>query len=493
MKKKVHHRVYAYCTPLFLVIIVLLSGCGESSITKYVKDVNDKETVESVFDNTETVDSEGLEMQAELHKNPKAVSENIDEWIPRILDRCNTDFIGGHLVDEGFLYWYVSEYGEDALTPIAEEVINVDQNPDVWYNTCGSSIHVLWTRYSELTGFQAYDLSNIEYKETASPDEVVLTFTGDINLGENMNTVEYMDMMENGIYDCISEDLVAIMQGSDIMMINNEFPYSDRGTPIQGKAFTFRAKPERVEILNQLGVDIVNLANNHMCDYGEDAVVDTIDTLDNAGIAHVGAGKNIDEASEPYYYICNGRKIAIVAATQIERTYNYTKEATETTPGVLKTLNPDKFVEVIKEAKANSDYVIVMVHWGTEGVYNYESDQVALAKAYEAAGADAIIGGHTHCLQGISYINDVPVIYSLGNFWFSSTATDGVNRKETGISQVKIKSDGSLDFVFLPCVQQDLKTYLVTDADEKQAIIDWMNNHSGIAHIDSEGLVSKTE
>ncbi|MCR5273363.1 MAG: CapA family protein [Lachnospiraceae bacterium] len=482
---------------IILVIIgclVILNGCGEKSITKYVKDTDSVESQEDAGDEAESEkDSELEEMKAVLHENPKAVSENVDMWIPLVLNHCNSDLIGGHSIDEGFLYWYISEYGEDALTPITEEVLKDTQDPEVWYQTCGQSIHVLWNKYCECTGIEGYELENVEYKETASGDETVISFTGDINLGENMNTVEYMDLMENGIFDCLSEELVNLMTGSDIMMINNEFPYSTRGEPIPGKAYTFRADPTRVEVLNDLGVDIVSLANNHMCDYGDDAIIDTIDTLDNAGIAHVGAGKNIEEATEPYYYICNGRKISIVAATQIERTYNYTREATETTPGVLKTLNPSKFVEVIKNAKANSDICIVFVHWGTEGVYTYESDQVALAEAFVDAGADVIIGGHTHCLQGISYIEDVPIIYSLGNFWFSSTSTDGVARKETGVSQVKIKSDGSIDFLFLPCVQQDCKTYLVTDADEKQSIIDWMNAHSGIAHIDSDGLVSKLE
>ena len=90
------------------------------------------------------------------------------------------------------------------------------------------------------------------------------------------------------------------------------------------------------------------------------------------GSPHIGAGANLEEAKKPYYFMVYGRKIAIVAATQIERTYNYTKEATDTTPGVLKTLEPDKFVEVIREAKKNSDYVIAFVHWGTEGDSNYE-------------------------------------------------------------------------------------------------------------------------
>ena len=155
-------------------------------------------------------------------------------------------------------------------------------------------------------------------------------------------------------------------------------------------------------MLETFGTDIVSLANNHVYDYGEAALIDTIDTLEEAGIPYVGAGKDLKDAMRPVYFVANGKKIAIVSATQIERSLNYTKEATETTPGVLKTLNPDKFLKVIEEARDNSDYVIAFVHWGTEGNNYFGSDQVALAKQFVEAGVDVIIGGHTLSLIHIS-------------------------------------------------------------------------------------------
>lgn len=69
----------------------------------------------------------------------------------------------------------------------------------------------------------------------------------------------------------------------------------------------------------------------------QSCLIDTIDTLEEAGIPYVGAGKDLKDAMRPVYFVANGKKIAIVSATQIERSLNYTKEATETTPGVLKT------------------------------------------------------------------------------------------------------------------------------------------------------------
>ncbi len=108
----------------------------------------------------------------------------------------------------------------------------------------------------------------------------MLDFTGDINLSEGWSTTVFMDRQPDGIYDCLSSDLMLELQSADILLINNEFTYSNRGTPLAGKAYTFRAAPSRVEGLQQLGADIVSLANNHVYDYGEEALLDTMDTLE---------------------------------------------------------------------------------------------------------------------------------------------------------------------------------------------------------------------
>ena len=78
-------------------------------------------------------------------------------------------------------------------------------------------------------------------------------------------------------------------------MVNNEYAYSDRGYPLPGKTYTFRAMPTRVQVLQRIGTDVVSLANNHVYDYGEDALLDTLETLENVGIPYVGAGGEISK------------------------------------------------------------------------------------------------------------------------------------------------------------------------------------------------------
>lgn len=327
----------------------------------------------------------------------------------------------------------------------------------------------------------------VVWKECASKDRIVMDFIGDICLSEGWSIIDYMDAQPNGIYDCISPDVMAELQSADILMINNEYVLSTKGSPLEGKAYVFRGDPSRVQVMLDMGADIASLANNHAYDYGPEALVETMEVLEAAGIPYVGAGRNIKEAMEPVYFVVNDKVIGFVSATQIERSTNYTKEATEERAGVLKTLNPEKFLKVIAEAEEKSDYVVAFVHWGTENTNYYEGDQVSLAEQFAAAGADVIIGGHTHCLQGVDYVMDVPVIYSLGNFWFNYRTID------TGISQVIIDNEGEIEFRFIPCVQTNCETYMA-EGDKRQEIIDFMNRiSSNDAHIDETGLVNKIE
>lgn len=426
-------------------------------------------------------------LQVESHTPEGVAGDELNCTVNAIL-AADREFLGGYPLDESFLFWFRAQYGEAAFRQVAVEA-SAGADVQIWYEQSGSSIHVLWLDYCRQFGLHSEQLDRVTMQECASPDETVISFTGDMNFDDRIGTMRHLK--SNGLGAALSSDVRAVLTGSDILMINNECTFSTRGEAIAGKAYTFRSDPSNVSILQELGVDIAGIANNHVCDYGFEALSDTIATLDGAGIPNVGAGNNLDEAKRPWYFVANGKKIAFVAATQIERTYNYTKEATDTTPGVLKTLNPDKYMEVIRQAKEHSDYVIAFVHWGTEGTNYFEADQVALAEKFVQAGADAIIGGHTHCLQGITYIEEVPVIYSLGNFWFGSTATDGVNKKDTGIAQVIIRADGSMRFRFVPCVQQNRQTYLVTDEAEKARIIAFEQSLSKGVTIDADGYVDK--
>lgn len=319
------------------------------------------------------------------------------------------------------------------------------------------------------------------------PYDFTICFAGDINLDENWGTTLYMDNQPNGIRDCISEELLLHMQEADIMCLNNEFTYSTRGEKLAGKLYHFRANPGRVSVLNEMGVDIVKLANNHAYDYGEQAMLDTMDTLKGAGIQYIGAGSNLKEAMTPVYVELDGKTVAFVAASRAEKNIK-TPQATETTAGILRCYETKFFIETIKEAKENADFVLAYVHWGTEYSYELEDVQITSGKEYLDAGADVVIGAHSHCLQGMEYYDNRPIIYSLGNYWFNEKTLD------TMLLELHFFGDDTnekLEVKVIPAVQSGYCTTIVSEESEQERIYTFLEGISINVEIDENGYVTE--
>lgn len=467
--------VKALIVLVFAVILCFMGHYFMPDIQTYGETLEDISSTESEMTDTETTVTE---MTVEL-----TPITDLSDAFHVILKGATKEFISGYVIDEAFLMWLTATYGEKKVIDIAKCVLDYRMNENNWYEITGSSLHVLWLQYCEDTGFQSYQLSNVFWMECADEKQTVLSFAGDFNLAEGWCTTEYMAQQENGIYDCFSQELLAEMNASDILVMNNEFTYTDSRASLSKKDYTFRAKPQMAELLNIFGTDLVTLANNHVFDYGERGLSDTMEALTTQDIPYVGAGKNVEEASKIAYFVANGRKIAIVSATEIERSVKYTREATETESGVLKTLDYKKFVPIIEKAKASSDDVIVVVHWGTEGTLYPDNSQLKLAEKFVEAGADAIIGGHPHRLQGAGYIKNAPVAYSLGNFWFSTGTL------YTTLTQIVISEDGNLQLRYLPCVQKGLTTSLITDTKEKEEFYHYLASISVDIGMDTMGNV----
>lgn len=319
--------------------------------------------------------------------------------------------------------------------------------------------------------------------ECESQDTVTLLFAGDILMDDHYAVMSTFHNRGNDINQAFDQGLLEQMRNADIFMINNEFTFTSRGTPTVNKKFTFRANPGNVSMYEEMGVDIVSVANNHIYDYGEISLLDTLDTLEQAEIPYVGAGRNLQEAMTPVYYIANGMKIAFVSATQIERNGTPdTKEATQDSAGVLRCMNPDNLLLTIEEAKKNSDYVILYIHWGTESQEAIDWLQEQQAPIYAQAGVDLIIGDHPHCLQKMDSVEGVPVIYSLGNFWFNSRTQNSC------VVKVALRAGEMESFQFIPCRQSDCRTALLT-GQEKTEVLDYMRTISPNVTIDGEGYV----
>ncbi|HAN20720.1 MAG TPA: capsule biosynthesis protein [Clostridiales bacterium] len=356
------------------------------------------------------------------------------------------------LVD--FIDWLADKYDIEVLYTLAGEASDGKLINNAFHSLTGFGLHTLYDSYSgHLDPKSENYMSNIYNLGKTDDGEAEFGFVGDVMFADNSSMMRKYNNLNKGILSILDDRIIDIMKSVDIMTANNEFALSLRGSPINGKTYTFRASPSKADIWHEMGVDVVSLANNHVFDYGEDAFLDTLDTLDAAGIKRMGAGRNIDEAGKPVYYIINGYKIALLAATRAEKNI-FTPEATETSGGVMYTYDSTKFCKEIKEAKAQSDFVIINVHWGYELTTQLETAQLTMGKEYIDSGADLIIGHHAHTLQGIDSYKGKVICYNLGNFLFNKKSV------ETGILIAKITSDGKLVSSFIPCYQQDIYTRL---------------------------------
>jgi poly-gamma-glutamate synthesis protein (capsule biosynthesis protein) len=478
-----HHK-RGYVIAGVLLGLFLLTGCRDSRTAGGIQ--TPQHTNENAQLPESTTEYDAVGENETVVRTANVISPELPDLsaeFETILSGSSREFFEGYPINDAFLLWVTSNYGEDTVNRLAESVQSGVTDSAVWYDLTGNTIHVLWLEYCRDLNYSSYLLSNVTWVDCADKNEVTMDFIGDINFSEDWYTTNALDERGGELESCISPEILEELNSADIAMANNEFTFSTGGTATEGKTYVFRANPDRVSYYKTMGVDIVSLANNHTWDYGEEALLDTMDTLRDAGIPFVGAGENLEAAKGIRYFVANGRKIAIVSATQIERYYNYTMQATEDSPGVLKTLDPEIFLGVIQEAKAHSDYVIAYVHWGTEGYLYPDADERTLAEQYIAAGADVILGGHAHRLQGMTFIDDKPVVYNMGNFWFSTGDLYAT------IVKLTINKFGELSVTFLPCEQKDLTVSLLTGEEEIDGFYEYVADLSSKIGIDANGTV----
>jgi poly-gamma-glutamate synthesis protein (capsule biosynthesis protein) len=179
---------------------------------------------------------------------------------------------------------------------------------------------------------------------------------------------------------------------------------------------------------------------------------------------------NLEEASKAHYFIVNGIKVGIIAASSAEKV-RFTPVADENSLGVMGTYDSAKFLDAIRIADAQCDILVAYVHWGTENTTKLDADQITMAREYIDAGVDAVIGGHPHCLQGMDFYNDVPIIYSVGNFWFNSKSLDSC------VITLRIDNQLKTEALIVPLEQKGRETRLLTEDSERRALFDRVESY----------------
>lgn len=310
-----------------------------------------------------------------------------------------------------------------------------------------------------------------------------IVIAGDLCFAEDGFVLDHFDEVGD-LSQCISPEILDATNDADLFFLNHEYAISDGGEPLNGKYYTFRADPERMDLLKQMGTDLVSLANNHVYDYGEEAMLDTANLLQQADIQYVGGGRNIEEAKRPAFFDISGIRVGFVAASNAEK-MRYTPQAEEDSPGVLLAYDTAEFNQVIEDASKECDFLIVYIHWGDEDTNDFNDLQQEMGREFLDSGADIVVGGHPHVLQGMEYVDGKPIVYSMGDFWFNDET------KYTGLLKLSIGQDGLKEMSFVPCMQDGYETHYISDSDDQEELYEFLEGLSPNVEIDENGRISE--
>jgi poly-gamma-glutamate synthesis protein (capsule biosynthesis protein) len=244
---------------------------------------------------------------------------------------------------------------------------------------------------------------------------VRLAFTGDVMLGRLMNEAAAVNGPEY-----FWGDTLPVLKEADLRLINLECVVSDKGsewtkTP---KVFHFRALPWALETLKAAKIDYVSLANNHTLDFNEEAMLDMLGRLHSAGIAHAGAGKNLEEARQPAILESGGLRFGVISASDNESAWlaGKNKPGINFIPTLMRPEVLENAARQIKTARERSDVVVFSDHWGPNMRQRPVSLFVSFARQLMELGADIFHGHSAHLFQGIELWEKKPILFDTGDF-----------------------------------------------------------------------------
>ncbi len=246
------------------------------------------------------------------------------------------------------------------------------------------------------------------------PPERTLALTGDVMLGRLVGEAIARDPAHD-----VWGDMRPAMLRADARLINLECVISDRGRKWRPfhKAFHFRAPPAAVDVLRAARIDFASQANNHVLDYGTEAMLDGLERLRAAGIAYAGAGRTLAEAAGEAWVDAGGLRVAVLACTDNTPEWR----ATAARPGVFyvdpgRGTGESRLMERIAQVRAGADVVVLSIHWGPNMRTEPPATFRAFARRVTAAGVDVLHGHSAHVVQGIEFINRAAVLYDTGDF-----------------------------------------------------------------------------
>ena len=308
------------------------------------------------------------------------------------------------------------------------------------------------------------DFSDGEGDEADGSFDIVMHFTGDVLIAENLDAGRaggFNEYANRESTDYFLKNAAPYFLDDDFTVVNLENVLSDRQlSPAQKPlpAYWFKSKTANTGILTVSGVECVSVANNHTRDYGTAGLSDTIAALENAGIEYGTEEKTV-------YFEKNGFKIAIICSCMWNRSW------------------ADRIIKRIKEAETQSDFQIVFFHGGKEAEHTPEQWKIDACHAMIDNGADIVVGAHPHVLQRTESYNGAKIVYSLGNFCFGGNRfpenRTAIYRLTITVNEDKSFTHNSaiIPFYVYTGSGNNYQPDVIRDAEEAQKVLEYMKGN----------------
>ena len=306
--------------------------------------------------------------------------------------------------------------------------------------------------------------TSVQTDPKPSGKPVVLAFGGDVHFEGILESKLAAD--PSGMLDPIEP----VFRKADLAVVNLETAVTGGGSP-SSKLFTFRTPATAFAALRGGGIDLASMANNHGFDYGVQGLRDSLAAAKRYRFPVVGIGLNAKQAYRPYRRTINGQRIAVIGATQVLDDHLISAwTAGPGKPGLASAKDVPRLVQAVRAARTTADTVVVYLHWGIELEGCPSSDQRRLAKALVAAGADVVVGGHAHRLQGAGRLGTALVGYGLGNFvWYGTSELS----TQTGVLRVTVDGRRVLGYRWVPARIVDGVPRPLAGAERRSEVSTW--------------------
>jgi len=291
------------------------------------------------------------------------------------------------------------------------------------------------------------------------------------------------ELLDEKLQRDITKEISVISAAHDFSMLNVETVFTKYDTPIVKSGPNIRTDLEYLDFLKKFNFNIGACANNHMGDHGDDALLETIQNVQNLGMMTVGAGKNKEDAQKALLVEKNGIKLAIINCAEHEFGI-----AEKNKPGMAG-LDYYDTSKIIIDAKTKADVVLVFIHGGNEHNPLPRPGMKKICRFFAECGADAVVVGHAHCRQGYEIYENTPIFYGMGNFYMQ-------NRKQSYgwehgyMVSLEFDKEKCIKYEIIPYYQAyDGTKFEIEKGEEKKKALAYIDHISKI--MNSEDLYEK--